>query len=140
MKLEVAQKIVALALAKAREMKMKPMGVVVLDARGALRAVAVEDNASAKRAEIAYGKANAAVAMGLGSRGLEERAQQRPYFMAAMPTAIGGPFIPVTGAVLVKSKDGEVLGAVGVSGDTSDNDEVCAIAGINGVGLDAQAN
>jgi uncharacterized protein GlcG (DUF336 family) len=140
MKLDVAQKIVQLALTKAREMKLKPMGVAVLDARGALRAVAVEDGASHRRFEIAYGKANAVIAMGLGSRALEQRAKERPYFMAAMPGATGAPFIPVTGAILIKDAAGTLLGAVGVSGDTSDNDEAIALAAVAAVGLTAQAD
>jgi uncharacterized protein GlcG (DUF336 family) len=140
MKLEVAQKIVELALAKARELKLKPMAVAVLDARGALRAAAVEDDASLKRYEIAYGKANASIAMGLGSRALEARAKERPHFMNTAPVAIGGPFLPVTGAILVKDASGAVIGAVGVSGDTSDNDELCAVTAAKALGLTAQVD
>jgi uncharacterized protein GlcG (DUF336 family) len=110
--------------------------VAVLDARGALRALAVEDGASLKRAEIAIGKASGALAMGVGSRRLAAMAVERPHFLAAATHAVGGALIPVPGGVLVKDGDA-VVGAVGVSGDTSDNDEIAAVAGIEAVGLTA---
>lgn len=132
MKLEVAQSILAGVLADAGERGLKPLSVVVLDARGALRALAAQDGTSVKRSEIAIGKANAAISMGLGTRDIAKRP---PQFLAAVTHAVGGLFVPVPGGVLVKDAGGEVLGAVGVSGDTSDNDEAAAIAGITGQGL-----
>ncbi|MGE4045718.1 MAG: heme-binding protein [Acetobacteraceae bacterium] len=134
--LSQAQTIVQTALAKAREMKLAPMGVVVLDARGVLKAFAAEDGTSLRRADIAIGKAHGALAMGVGSRTLGKRAEERPHFIAAVTDAIGGSMIPVPGGVLIKGEGG-FLGAVGVTGDTSDNDEACALAGIAAAGLTA---
>ena len=134
MQLEVAQQIVTATLASARLHKFKPLAVVVLDARGALRAAVAEDGASLKRAEIAIGKAHGALAMGLGSRTLFTRSQQQPQFMAAVTHAVGGSLIPVPGGVLINDSAGALLGAVGVSGDTSDNDEIAALAGIEAAG------
>lgn len=137
MKLAVCQKIANEVIAYARSKNLKPMGVVVLDTRAAVRFAIVEDGTSNKRFEVAHGKANASLCMHTGSRGLEERAKQRPHFMSAAPSCFGGPFMPVTGAVLVRDASGEVVGAVGVSGDTSDNDEACALHAVAAVGLKA---
>lgn len=137
MKLEIAQKILAGALANARTRNFKPLAVAVLDARGALRAFAAEDNTSLRRAEIAIGKANGSLAMGLGSRTLAKMAAERAYFLAAVTHAVGGSLIPVPGGVLVKDQSGALLGAVGISGDTSDNDEIAAVAGIEAAGCKA---
>ena len=137
MKLEIAQKIVAAALANARARNFKPLAVAVLDARGALKAFAAEDGTSLRRAEIATGKAYGALAMGLGSRTLGKMAAERPHFVAAVTHAVGGSLIPVAGGVLIRDGAGAVIGAVGVSGDTSDNDEAAAIAGIEAAGLKA---
>lgn len=134
MKLDVAQKIVAAALASARSHKFKPLAVVVLDARGALKTAAAEDGTSLKRAEIAIAKAHGALAMGLGSRTLYTRSQQQPQFIAAATLAVGGLLVPVPGGVLISDSAGTLLGAVGVSGDTSDNDEIAALAGIEAAG------
>jgi len=134
MQLEIAQKIVAAALVNARSRNFKPLAIVVLDARGALKAAAAEDGTSLKRAEIAIGKAHGALAMGLGSRTLFTRSQQQPQFMAAVTHAVGGSLIPVPGGVLIHDRAGTLLGAVGVSGDTSDNDEIAALAGIEAAG------
>ena len=135
MKLDDAQRIVSTALAAARQRNFKPMAVVVLDARGALRALAAEDGTSLKRAEIAIGKANGVLAMGVGSRRLATMAVERPHFLAAATHAVGGSLVPVPGGVLIKDGAGAVVGAVGVSGDTSDNDEIAALAGIEATGL-----
>jgi uncharacterized protein GlcG (DUF336 family) len=132
--LEIAQKIVANALAAARQKNFKPLAVVVLDARGALRAAAAEDGTSLKRAEIAIGKAHGALAMGLGSRTLAKMATERPFFVAAVTHAVGGSLIPVAGGVLINDASGKLIGAVGISGDTSDNDEIAALAGIAAAG------
>jgi uncharacterized protein GlcG (DUF336 family) len=137
MKLEIAQRIVAAALASGRSHNFKPLGVAVLDARGALKAFAAEDGTSLKRAEIATGKAHGALAMGLGSRAIGKMAAERPHFVAAVTHAVGGSLIPVPGGVLVRDGASAVIGAVGVTGDTSDNDEVAAVAGITAVGLKA---
>ena len=134
MQLEIAQKIVAAAIASARSQKFKPLAIVVLDARGSIKAAAAEDGTSLKRAEIAIGKAHGALAMGLGSRTLFSRSQQQPQFMAAVTHAVGGSLIPVPGGVLINDSARTLLGAVGVSGDTSDNDEIAAMAGIAAAG------
>ena len=137
MKLEVAQRVLSSALAAARTSNFKPLAVCVLDARGALKAFAAEDGTSLKRAEIATGKAAGALAMGLGSRTLGTMAAQRPQFIAAVTHAVGGMLIPVAGGVLMRDGAGTVVGAVGISGDTSDNDEAAAVTGIEAAGLQA---
>ncbi len=131
-----AQTIVTAALAHARANKFAPMGVVVLDARGVLKAYAAEDGTSLRRSDIAIGKAHGALAMGVGSRTLGKRAEERPHFVAAVTHAVGGSLIPVAGGVLIKGEGG-FIGAVGVTGDTSDNDEAAALAGIAAAGLTA---
>jgi uncharacterized protein GlcG (DUF336 family) len=137
MDLANARKILEAALAYAAEHKFKPMAVGVIDARGALIAFAAQDGTSLKRGEIALGKANGAVALGMGSRALMKRAETQAYFIDAATAAIGGSLIPVPGGVLIKS-GGTLLGAIGISGDTSDNDEAAALAGIAAAGLDAE--
>lgn len=137
MQLEIAQKMLAATLASARASNFKPLAVAVLDARGALKAFAAEDGTSLKRAEIATGKAHGALAMGLGSRTLGKMAAERPHFVAAVTHAVGGMLIPVAGGVLIRDAAGAVVGAVGISGDTSDNDEAAAVAGIVAAGLKA---
>ncbi len=134
MDLAVAQKIVEAALAFAAEQGFKPMAAGVIDARGALKAFAAQDGTSLKRGEIALGKANGAIALGMGSRGLMKRAEAQGYFIAAATAAIGGSLVPVPGGVLIKDSAGMLLGACGISGDTSDNDEAAAVAGIKAAG------
>jgi len=136
--LQAAETIVNTALAQAREMKLKPLAVVALDARGALRVVKVEDGGSLKRAEIAIGKAQGALALGMGSRAIHQRVEQQPYFIAAVSHVVGGNLIPVPGGVLVRDPAGTLVGAIGVSGDSSDNDETVAVAGITAAGLTAE--
>ncbi|MGO4705746.1 heme-binding protein [Microvirga sp. 2MCAF38] len=133
--LKTAQSIVEMAIKTAREMSFKPLSVVVYDARGAIKALASEDGTSLKRAEIAMGKAYGALALGVGSRALHQMAVDRPYFVAAASHVVGGQLVPVPGGVLIKDASGAILGAVGISGDTSDNDEKAAVAGIGAVGL-----
>jgi uncharacterized protein GlcG (DUF336 family) len=137
--LAIAQAITAAALKTARTRNFKPLTVAVYDARGALKALASEDGTSLKRAEIAMGKANGALALGVGSRAIHKMATDRPYFIAAVTHAVGGSLIPVPGGVLVKDTQGTILGAVGVSGDTSDNDEIAAAAGIEAAGFVSDA-
>jgi uncharacterized protein GlcG (DUF336 family) len=136
--LDIARKILDAAFVKAGQLKLKPLVVTILDARGVIKLAAAQDGTSLMRAEIAHGKAYGALAMGLGSRALFQRAQEQPYFIDAMNTLAKGALVPVPGGVLIL--DGAtLLGAVGVSGDTSDNDEACAIAGIEAAGLKANA-
>jgi len=136
--LDVARKILDAALAKAGELKLKPLVVTVLDARGCIKLTAAQDGTSLMRAEIAHGKAYGALAMGMGSRALFQRAQEQAYFIDAVNTIAKGALVPVPGGVLIQS-GASLLGAVGVSGDTSDNDEACAVAGIEAAGLKANA-
>lgn len=133
--LETARTIVMQGRKHARDLDCKPMTVVVIDAGGHVIVVEREDGSSNKRFEVALGKAHGALSLGMGSRALMERAEQQPYFIAAVTSAIGGSLVPVPGGVLVRDANGRVLGAVGVSGDTSDRDEAVAIAGIEAVDL-----
>ena len=138
MTLHQAQAMLTAIMAEARRLQLKPMAVVVLDARGAWKAMAAEDGTSLKRTEIAHGKAHGALALGMGSRAISKRAAEQAYFVAAVSHVAGGALIPVPGGVLVR--DGAaLLGAVGVSGDTSDNDEAAALAGIAAAGLTGDA-
>ena len=134
--LDVARKILDAALAKGVEKKLKPLVITILDARGCVKVTAAQDGTSLMRAEIAHGKAYGALAMGMGSRALFQRAQEQAYFVSAVNTLAQGRLVPVPGGVLIQG-DGGLLGAVGVSGDTSDNDEICAVAGIEAAGLKA---
>jgi len=135
--LDQARTIIAAALAKGGESSMQPLSVVVLDAGGHLKAFERQDGASIMRFQVAHGKAFGAIGLGLGSRALMNRAEQQPYFIAAVNGAFGGALVPVPGGVLVKTADGELVGAVGVSGDNSDNDEIAAVAGITAAGYAA---
>jgi uncharacterized protein GlcG (DUF336 family) len=136
--LDIARKILDVAIAKGIEKKLKPLVVTVLDVRGCVKASAAQDGTSLLRSEIAHGKAYGALALGMGSRALFQRAQEQAYFIGAVNTLAQGRMVPVPGGVLIQD-GGVLLGAVGVSGDTSDNDEVCAIAGIEAAGLKANA-
>ena len=137
--LDHARTMIQAAFAKGTELNLKPLTVAVLDAGGALVALERMDGASPMRPDIAFGKANGAVQMGLGSRALQTRAETQPFFIQAMNALAKGSLVPVPGGVLVKGKDGRILGAVGITGDTSDNDELCALAGIAAAALTAQA-
>lgn len=133
--LKTAQQITEAALAKAGELGLKPLVVVVLDARGCLKAALAQDGTSLLRGQIAHGKAYGALALGMGSRAIFQRAQEQAFFVDAVNTLAQGALVPVPGGVLVHNGAGELLGAVGISGDTSDNDEACAVAGIEAAGL-----
>ena len=133
--LDDSRKIITAAFDKGKAMGLNPLAVAVLDAGAHLKAFERQDGASNMRFGIAHGKANGALAMGLGSRALFNRAQEQPYFIDAMNGLAGGALVPVPGGVLVTTKDGDLVGAVGVTGDTSDNDEACAIAGIEAAGF-----
>jgi len=138
--LETARTIVAGARAHAQQAGLKPLTVVVLDDGGHVVAVEREDGSSTKRFEIGFGKAHGALSLGMGSRSIMGRAEQQPYFIAAVTSAVGGSLVPVPGGVLVRDAQGALLGAVGVTGDTSDNDEAAAVAGIEGAGLTGQVD
>jgi len=132
-----ASTIVDTALAKARAMNCVPMTVAVLDSGGHLVAFKREDKSGILRYDIAYGKAWGALGMGFGSRTLFERAANTPQFFNALYAASGGRVVTNPGGVLIRDAAGDVIGAVGISGDTSDKDEACAIAGVEAAGLKA---
>ena len=121
--------------AKAKEMKVSPLTVVVLDASGHIIAVQRQDNASMFRFDVALGKAWGAVAMGASSRALAGRAKENPNFMITLAATANGKFLPQPGAVLIKDGEGNILGAAGASGGTGDEDEVICMAGIEAAGL-----
>jgi uncharacterized protein GlcG (DUF336 family) len=130
-----ANQIITAALAKSREAGYKPMGIAVLDEGGGLKAFAREDGASMFRFEIAQGKAWGAVGMGVSSRALGDRAKGNPNFFVALAATAHGKFLPQTGAVVIKDAAGHVIGAVGASGGTGDEDEAICIAGVTAAGL-----
>lgn len=136
--LDQARKMIAVARDKGREMGLKPLSVVVLDAGGHVLAFEREDGASPGRYEIAHGKAYGAVMLGMAGSAQMARAEAQAYFMAAVNGAFGGKVVPVPGGVLVMQGDA-VIGAVGVTGDTSDNDAAVAVAGIEAAGFAALA-
>jgi uncharacterized protein GlcG (DUF336 family) len=133
--LEKASIIVDKTLAKARELKFRPMCVAVLDGGGHLKALKRENGATILRPNIAIGKAWGAVGMGESSRHLGERLKDRTAFLGALSAMSGGKVVPVPGGVLIL-QDGAIIGAVGVSGGTADEDETCAIEGIKAAGLE----
>ncbi len=133
--LKQANNIIENALIKAREMKIKPLGVVVLDGAGHLVAAQREDGASMFRLDIGTGKAWAAVSMGCSSRALAKRAKDNPNFFVTLAATAQGKFLPQTGGVLIKNGQGEILGAAGASGGTGEEDEACCISGIEKAGL-----
>jgi uncharacterized protein GlcG (DUF336 family) len=136
--LDQARQMVAVAREKGRELGLNPLSVCVLDAGGHLLAFEREDGASPGRFEIARGKAYGAVMLGMPGSAQLARAEAQPFFMAAVNGVFGGQLVPVPGGVLVV-KDGAVVGAVGVTGDTSENDAAAAVAGIEAAGFEARA-
>ena len=137
--LETATIISNQALAAGRAMASAPLTIAVLDAGGHLISLMREDGASMLRPQIAIGKAWGAVALGKASRLIANDAQQRPSFVAAVNTLAQGNLIPAPGGVLIRDKDNQLLGAIGITGDTSDIDEQCAIRGVLAAGLVADA-
>lgn len=136
--LDAAREMIAKAREKGRELGLKPLSVAVLDAGGHLLAFEREDGSSPGRFEIARGKAYGAVMLGMPGSAQMARAEQQAYFMAAVNGAFEGRVVPVPGGVLIK-QDGAVIGAIGVTGDTSDNDALAAIAGVEAAGFEALA-
>jgi uncharacterized protein GlcG (DUF336 family) len=133
--LDQASIIVDKALEKGRELKLHPLTVVVLDAGGQMKAMKREDRSSLLRPEIAGGKAWGVLGMGFGGREFARRAGANPVFLQALMAASGGRIVPVPGGVLIRDDAGDIIGSVGISGDTSDKDEICAVHGINSAGL-----
>ncbi len=139
MTLERASAIVAAALAAGAELGLKPLSVAVLDSGGHLIAFQRQDGASILRPQIAVAKAAGALALGISSRKIADMAAERPSFVASLGPISPAGIVPAAGGVIVLDADGRAIGAVGVTGDTSDADERCALAGIAAAGLTAQA-
>jgi uncharacterized protein GlcG (DUF336 family) len=137
--LKQANTIISKAFEKAREMKIKPLGVVVLDEGGNIVSAQREDGASMFRLDVAKGKAWGAVAMGASSRALGKRAKDNPNFFVTLAATAQGRFLPQIGAALIRSKDGTIIGAAGASGGTGDEDEACCVYGIEQAELVADA-
>lgn len=136
--LEQARTIIAATRAKGRAMELKPLSVVVLDAGGHVLAFEREDGAAPGRFGIAHGKAYGAIMLGMAGRAQMARAEAQAYFMAAVNGVYGGQVVPVPGGVLLRL-EGHVIGAIGVTGDTSDNDAEAALSGAKAAGLEAEA-
>ncbi len=137
MTLESARTMIAAAFGKGAELRLKPLTVAVLDAGGHLIALERQDGSSFLRPKVAFGKAHGALALGIGSRAIHARAEAQAYFVGAVNALAGGDLVPVPGGVLVRGASGDIIGAVGITGDTSDNDETCAVAGITAAGFAA---
>ena len=133
--LATAETIASAVVTTAREHDTLPLCVAVLDAGGQLVNFKREDGCGVLRAEIAFGKAYAALGMGMSSRTIGKALANRPVFQGAVATASGGRFVPVPGGVSILNEEGLIIGAVGISGDSSECDEFCAIHGIKATGL-----
>ena len=138
--LEQARTIIAGALDEGRRRGLAPMSVVVLDGGGHVKAFEREDGASNLRFEIAHGKAHGALGMGVGSRAIMARAEQQPTSIAAVTAAFGGALIPVPGVALIIGAQQAIIGAVGVTGDSSDSDEATVVAGFEAAGFQARTD
>jgi uncharacterized protein GlcG (DUF336 family) len=133
--LEQADAIADRALARGRELDFQPLTVAVLDAGGCLKVLKRADGSSLLRPDIAIGKAWGALGMGFGGRELARRAERMPAFFTALNAMSGGRMVPVAGGALIRDAGGAILGAIGISGDTSDNDEVCLVEAVRAAGL-----
>jgi uncharacterized protein GlcG (DUF336 family) len=137
--LEQARIIIAQTFKKGREVGFKPLSVVVLDAGGHVQAFEREDGAAPGRFAIAHGKAYGAVMLGMAGRAQMARAEAQAYFMSAVNGVFGGAVVPVPGGILLRDESGTVIGAVGITGDTSDNDVEAGLAGIAAARLIGEA-
>lgn len=135
--LERADQIATEAISTGNRIGLQPLAVAVLDNRGTVKVMKADDGTSLLRTDIARAKASGALGMGLGGRTLARRAEQNPAFMQSLGMLCAGNMVPVRGSVLIRDADGTLLGAVGISGDTAENDEICAIAGIDAADLQA---
>ncbi|MEI6302240.1 MAG: heme-binding protein [Betaproteobacteria bacterium] len=137
--LQAANKIIDKALAKAREMGVKPLAVVVIDGSGNMVAAQRDDGASMFRIDVGLGKAWASVAMGASSRALAKRAKDNPNFFLTLAATAQGKFLPQPGGVLIRDAKGAIIGAAGASGGTGEEDEAACVFGIEQAGLVADA-
>lgn len=138
MTLDLARRMVDTALAKSISLGLKPLAIAVLDNRGCLIAFAAQDGTSLLRAEVARSKAYGSLALGIGSRAIFKRAQEQAFFVDAVNSLADGQIVPVPGGVLIRDASGALIGAIGISGDTSDNDEICCLTAIQDAGLQAE--
>lgn len=136
--LELANVLIAAALAKGKELGLKPLTVVVLDAGGHVVSLQRQDGASNMRPQIAIAKASGALGLGVSSRRIGEMAAERPTFIASLGPIFPNGVAPAAGGVILVDSEGGPIGAVGITGDTSDNDEACALAGAAAAGLKTQ--
>ncbi|MFO6463113.1 GlcG/HbpS family heme-binding protein [Jannaschia sp. KMU-145] len=134
-----ARKIIKATLARGHDMGLKPLSVVVLDSGGHVTAFEREDGAAPGRFPIAHGKAYGSIMLGMAGRAQMARAEAQAYFMTAVNGAYGGQVVPVPGGILIRDKKGAVIGAIGVTGDTSDNDAEAGLAGIEAANLVGEA-
>lgn len=135
LKLAHAEIILNTALEQGRKLNLAPLAAAVLDAGGHVIAFKREDGAGIVRFDIAYGKAWGALGMGFGTREITARAEKFPAFITSLYAISQGRAVPSPGGVLILDADNDVIGAVGISGDTGDNDEICALAGITAAGF-----
>lgn len=133
--LDTATRIVDATLAKGRAMGFLPLTAVVLDDGGTVKAMKREDGASLMRPDIALAKAWGCLGFGVGNRVLHGRSETTPVFVNSLIEMSGGRVSPMPGGVLIRNADGRIVGALGVTGDTADNDEICAVAGVEAAGL-----
>lgn len=136
--LSKANDLIAAAFEEGAKLRLKPLSVVILDAGGHPIAFQRQDGASTLRFAIAAGKANGALALGLSSRKIADMVAERPIFVASLTSLSPGGVVPAAGGIIMIDNEGTPIGAVGITGDTSDNDEACALAAIAAVGLTAQ--
>ncbi len=137
--LEIAKTIISATFAKGKSEGFKPLSVVVLDAGGHVKAFEREDGASPGRFKMAHGKAYGSIMLGIPGSAQMARAEQQAYFMTAMNGLFDGQFVPVPGGILITDSTGTTLGALGVTGDVSDNDAIAGLAGIEAAGLTGAA-
>lgn len=137
--LDQAAAVMAAAIAHGAAAGFKPLTIAVLDAGGHVVMLQRQDGASTMRPQIAVAKAAGALALGISSRRIADMAAERPSFVASLGPISPAGVVPAAGGVIIVAAGGGAIGAVGVTGDTSDNDEACALAGIAAAGLDAQS-
>ncbi len=138
--LDEANTIIAATFAAAKKHKCRPMSAIVLDAGGRVKAFQKEDNASMLRFEVCYGKAYASLALGRPSKLVLHKANEKPLFMQSIENLADYPLFLEGGGQLIRAKDGEVIAAIGVTGDANEMDDICAIAGIHAAGLAADSD
>jgi uncharacterized protein GlcG (DUF336 family) len=138
--LDEANAIIAATFAEANKTRCRPMSAIILDAGGRVKAFQKEDNASMLRFEVCYGKAYASLALGRPSKLVLAKANEKPHFMQSIDNLADYPLFLEGGGQLIRDADGEVVGAIGVTGDANEMDDICAIAGIHAVGLRADSD